>query len=289
MKRRLAALTLGCVLTACGVGSESAGTQPTPGLQGEIVASEVVVGDQRLPLGILEQNTPVNDAIVHVRAFYLGAASGSQLRGQADAPFKGEGLEGKGVYVARLKFDVAGSWMAEITAQRPADGAHAVIQKFFNVVANPVVPAVGQPAPRSQNQTVKDVPDVSYIDSGTPPAVEMHQVSIADAIAQQRPTLVIFATPAFCQTATCGPEVKVVRSLEPAYQARLTFIHVEIYRDFKPDPTKKQFAQTVLDWRLQTEPWIFLIDSKGIIRARFEGPTATDEVKAGIDQLLAAA
>jgi hypothetical protein len=276
------------VLTACGVGTDTASTQPTPGLQGEIVASEVVVGDQRLPLGILEQNTPVNDATVHVRAFYLGAANGSQMRGEADAPFKGEGLQGKGIYVARLKFDVAGSWLAEITAQRAADGAHAVIHLPFNVIANPVVPAVGQPAPRSHNPTAKDVPDVSYIDSGNPPD-DMHQISIADAIAQGRPTLVIFATPAFCQTATCGPEVKVVQSLEPAYQARLTFIHVEIYRDYKPDPTKRQFAQTVLDWRLQTEPWIFLIDSKGIIRARFEGPTATDEVKAAIDQLLTTA
>jgi len=61
---------------------------------------------------------------------------------------------------------------------------------------------------------------------------------------------------------------------------------VEIYRDFKPDPAKKQIAQAVVDWRLQTEPWIFLIDSKGIIQSRFEGPTATDEVKAAIDQLL---
>ena len=60
MRRPLAALALGCLLAACGVGTDTAGTQPTPGLQGEIVASEVVVGDQRLPLGILEQNTPVS-------------------------------------------------------------------------------------------------------------------------------------------------------------------------------------------------------------------------------------
>ena len=53
-----------------------------------------------------------------------------------------------------------------------------------------------------------------------------------------------------------------------------------------PDPSKRQLAQTVLDWRIQTEPWIFLIDSKGIIQARFEGPTATDEVKTAIDQLV---
>jgi len=155
----------------------------------------------------------------------------------------------------------------------------------MNVIALPVVPGVGQPAPPTHNLTVRDVSDVETIDSGRPPD-DMHQLSIADAIQQHRPALVVFATPAFCVSKACGPEVKVVQSLEPAYRDRVAFIHVEIYRDFKPDPSKKQLAQAVIDWRLQTEPWIFLIDSKGIIQARFEGPTATDEVKAAIDQLL---
>ncbi|HXN58421.1 MAG TPA: thioredoxin family protein, partial [Candidatus Angelobacter sp.] len=93
-------------------------------------------------------------------------------------------------------------------------------------------------------------------------------------------------TPAFCTSRACGPEVKAVQSLEPTYRNRLAFIHVEIYTDFKPDPSKKQLAPAVIDWRLQTEPWIFLIDSKGIIQSRFEGPTATDEIQAAIDQLL---
>jgi hypothetical protein len=155
----------------------------------------------------------------------------------------------------------------------------------MNVIALPVVPGVGQPAPATHNPTAKDVADLETIDSGRPPD-DMHQLSIADAIQQHRPALIVFATPAFCVSRTCGPEVKAVQSLEPAYRDRLAFIHVEIYRDFKPDPSKKQIAQAVIDWRLQTEPWIFVIDSKGIIQSRFEGPTATDEVKAAIDQLL---
>jgi len=250
------------------------------------VASEVLPGEQRFPLGILDHNTPVQDATVHVRAFSL-TNNTRQLKSESEAPFKGEGLEGRGLYVAHLKFDVAGNWLAEITAQRP-NGAHGVIRLPFNVITSSIVPAPGQPAPRSHNPTIKDVPDVTYIDTGQPPD-DMHQLSIAEAIAQHRPTLVIFATPAFCRSRVCGPEVHVVQSLEPLYRDRLTFIHVEIYRDFKPDPAKKQFSQTVLDWRLQTEPWIFLIDSKGMIRARFEGQTAADELKAAIDQFLAAA
>jgi hypothetical protein len=155
----------------------------------------------------------------------------------------------------------------------------------MNVLALPVVPGVGQPAPATHNPTAKDVADLETIDSGRPPD-DMHQLSIADAIQQHRLALVVFATPAFCTSNTCGPEVKVVQGLEPAYRDRLAFIHVEIYRDFKPDPSKRQLAQAVVDWRLQTEPWVFLIDSKGVIQSRFEGATASDELKTAIDQLL---
>jgi hypothetical protein len=273
------------LLSACGA---EAGPSPaaTGGqLQAQVVASEVVVGtQQRVPIGITDHNTPVNDATVHVRSFVLNANTGT-FRGESDAPFKGQGLEGGGTYIAHLTFDKAGDWGVEVAISRP-NGAHATVRLPMNVIAQPVVPGVGQPALATHNPTVRDVTDVETIDSGRPPN-DMHQLSIADAIQQHRPALVVFATPAFCTSNTCGPEVKVVQSLEPAYRDRLAFIHVEIYRDFKPDPSKKKETQAVVDWRLQTEPWIFLIDSKGIIQARFEGPTATDEVKAAIDQLLA--
>jgi len=273
------------ILSACGAEAAPTPAASSSQLQAQVVASELVVGNQqRVPIGITDHNTPVNDATVHVRSFVLNGNT-AIFKGESDAPFKGEGLQGAGTYVAHLTFDKAGDWGVEVTASRP-NGAHTTVRLAMNVLALPVVPGVGQPAPATHNPTTSDVADVETIDSGRPPD-DMHQLSIADAIARHRSTLVVFASPAFCTSRICGPEVKVVQGLEPAYRDRLAFIHVEIYRDFKPDPSKKQVAQAVIDWRLQTEPWIFLIDSKGIIQARFEGPTAGDEVKAAIDQLLA--
>jgi hypothetical protein len=287
--KRAASAALAVILSACGaVASPSTGGTGAPAsssqLQAQVVATEIVVGNQqRVPIGITDHNTPVSDATVHVRSFVLNGNTGI-FKGESDAPFKGQGLEGGGTYVAHLTFDKAGDWGLEITASRP-DGANTTVRLPMNVIALPVVPGVGQPAPATHNPTTKDVADVETIDSGRPPD-DMHQLSIADAIQQHRPALVVFATPAFCTSQACGPEVKAVQSLEPTYRDRLTFIHVEIYKDFKPDPSKKQLAQAVIDWRLQTEPWIFLIDSKGIIQSRFEGPTATDEIQAAVDQLL---
>jgi len=287
--RRAATLAAAVLVGACGSQAAPATGAPSQ-LQAQVVASELVVGaQQRVPIGILDHGTPVNDATVHVRAFFLQGTTGVFM-GESDAPFKGAGLEGAGVYVARLDLMTAGTWGLDITASRP-NGERATLRlstyadgRPLAVVTTPVVPAVGQPAPMSHNPTIKEA-DATTIDSGRPPD-DMHQISIADAITQHRLTLVVFASPAFCTSRTCGPEVKAVQSLEPAYRDKLTFIHIEIYRDFVPDPSKRKLAQTVLDWRLQTEPWIFLVDAKGIIQTRFEGATATDELKSALDQLL---
>lgn len=252
------------------------------------MASELVVGRAvRVPFGVLDHNTPVTDARVQGELFYEAGGT-KQRKGDFQPTFDGDQLEGAGAYVAHLDLAQPGTWVADLTLQRP-DGESARTEIPLSgggpVVASPVVPGVGQAAPRSHNPTVHDVADVSLIDTGTPPD-DMHQVSIADAIAAHRPSVVVFASPAFCTSRICGPEVHVVQSLEPAYASRLAFIHVEVWTNYKPDPSKKTEAPTVLEWRLQTEPWVFVIDANGIIRARFEGPAGADEIKAAIDAML---
>lgn len=280
-----AALTFAACAPATAPGVPATRTaEPGLALQVVIVASQVLVGEQRVPVGILDRNTPVNDASVRIRVYR--ETPSDPLRSESDAPFKGEGLEGKGVYVAYLKFAAPGQWTAEITAQRPS-GARATVRLPVMVTTQSVAPAVGEPAPRSRNLTIRDVPDVGYIDSGRPPN-DMHDLSIADAIAQQRPSLVVFATPAFCVSQMCAPQVNAVRSLQPAYRDRLAFIHVEIFVDFRPDPSKMRVNPVVLEWRLPSEPWVFLIDRSGIIGAAFEGPTAAGELRAAIERMLAA-
>jgi hypothetical protein len=296
---RLVLLALLVSCAACGTPSTTAGgaapatgaaaaaPTATPGhqLRVSLVATQLAIGTYRFPLGVADRNTPVTDAAVHVRVF--STAGGSEtLKSEADAPYRGEGLEGHGLYVAWFHFDVPGLWQALIDVGLP-DGTRSTVSQQFGVRNATEVPMVGQPAPRSRNRTAADVPDVSYIDSGQPPD-DMHAISIADAVAQRRSTLVVFATPAFCTSATCGPQVQAVQALEPAYRNRLTFIHVEVYADIEPDPNQRKLSPTMTEWHLQTEPWVFLIDRSGTIAAVFEGAAATDELKQAVDKLLAA-
>lgn len=281
----LVPIILGACAPATGVAAPAPGTsQDRPsGLQAVLVSSQVLVGRQRLAIGVLDRNSPVSDARVRVRV-YRGSPT-DPLANEADAVFKGEGLQGSGAYVAYVTFGGTGSWIAEVSAQRSA-GQASTTRLPMNVVASGTVPAPGQPAPRSNNPTRRDVPDVSYIDSGVSPN-DMHDLSIAGAIAQQRPALIVFATPGFCTSRMCGPEVYAVQQLEPGYRDRIVFIHVEIYQDIQPDPSKRSLTPTVLEWHLQTEPWVFLIDANGIVRYAFEGPTASDELRAALDAMLA--
>jgi len=272
------------LLAACDSSAAPATSPNSSQLQAEVIATELVVGlPQRIPIGILDHNTPVSDATVHVRSFVLKGNTGT-YKGESDAPFKGEGLQGAGTYVAHLTFDAVADWGIEVSASRP-NGERAVLRLSLpQIAASPTVPGIGQPALASHNLAAKDVPDLSYIDSGKPPD-DMHQLSIADAIAKHQPALVVFASPALCVSQICGPEIKAVQTLEPAYRDRLAFIHIEPYQ-LKPVPSRQIINPVVTEWRLQTEPWIFLIDSRGVIRARFEGPTASDEIRAALDQLL---
>jgi len=132
-----------------------------PPLQPVLIASELAVGEQRVPIGILDRNTPVNDATVHLRAYRQSATD--PLLSESDAPFKGEGLQGKGAYVGHLRFSTVGLWHLEVTI-RQGSRTPTTAQLQVNVLARSGPPAVGDAAPRSQNPTIRDVAQVEDLD-----------------------------------------------------------------------------------------------------------------------------
>ena len=134
-------LAAALAVVGCAPSPRSAATvAPTSELQAVVVASQLLVGPQRVPIGILYRNSPVNDASVRVRAYRQVPTD--PLATEADAPFKGEGLQGRGVYVAQLWFGAPGQWLAEIAVRRPP-AAPALIRLPLTVGAKSAVPAVG--------------------------------------------------------------------------------------------------------------------------------------------------
>src|SRR6266850_2469612 len=187
----------------------------------------------------------------------------------------------RGIYITQLAFARAGSWGIVLLA-RQENGAVETARFMVKVLDVPATPALGSPAPRSRNLIASDVKELRQIDTSAQPDIRLHQVRIADAIAQKKPQVIVFATPQFCTSRMCGPVVDIVKTLLPAYGKRVAFIHQEIWQDFAVN----RIFPTVEEWHLRSEPWVFVVDGQGIIRAKFEGLVSMSELDSALQQVL---
>ena len=87
-------------------------------------------------------------------------------------------------------------------------------------------------------------------------------MTIADAIDQGRPALVLFGTPAYCTSRFCGPEVTELQRLAADHPDRAVYIHVETWKDYHAQP--QAINEGAADWLYRpntqlgmTEPWLY--------------------------------
>ena len=160
------------------------------------------------------------------------------------------------------------------------------------VVADPVGPLpvgakngppdVGERAIRVHTLTGADVGgDLTKLSTRVPPPREMLSTDFADVLGK-KPVVLLFATPALCQSRTCGPVVDIAEQVRAQHGRGVTFIQQEIYQDNDPG---KPFRPQVLKWRLPTEPWAFVIDREGKVAARFEGVFSVGELARAGEQI----
>ncbi|MDO8532693.1 MAG: hypothetical protein Q7T26_11130 [Dehalococcoidia bacterium] len=286
------------LLAACGViGPPATPTPEPPRVELVMASAEQVVGPNRISLVVLdEKGTPIEFGGGHARFFQIDGASATlrsetvvyfrpigleTMPGHAHQLFSTHHLDMKGLWLAEATFDKSGPWGVEVTVDQP--GRPLVVARTqFDVLAASTSPAVGAPAPRSRNLIASDVKDISEISSAKPPG-DMYDVRIADAVAAHRPLLVLFATPAFCTSRVCGPAYEIVQTVQPLYAREMDFVHIEIWKD----PIKRIPLETVTEWGIQNDPWVFLIDRNGAVRYKLSGLVTVDEMEEAIQQTLA--
>jgi len=278
-------------------------SSPAPGtLQAMITTSELIVGQNRFAFGLLKHHKLIDDADVVVRVYDIRdqeaqftaetraryhklevVEQGNHIHIHPDGTrhMHSRGTDVQGIYVAQVTLERPGLWGLEILAQQ-GDGPVEAARLNVNALKISRTPMPGTPAPRSRNLIVRDVSDLRQIDSSEPPDPRLHQTRIVDAIRQGKPQVIVFATPKYCTSRVCGPVVDVVRTLIPAYGNRVVFIHQEIWQTGPP----QTFAPTVEEWKLRSEPWIFVVDEQGMIRAKFEGLTTQRELEVALRHML---
>lgn len=312
------AILAAVALAACGGdggGDSSDGAQPAPAAEafpaadggslerliadagaGELVVSPAgqtyALGRNRFGFGVFTvDGQQVTDAEV---AIYAAPGPG----GTATGPFPAriESLEtepaftarttandpdaAKVVYVADVVFDRPGEWRL-VAVVREGDATSAVRLPSIEVRRELSVPESGERAPGVHTPTAEDVGgDLAQIDTRVP-AGTMHEHDLADVLGE-RPVVLLFATPALCQSRVCGPVVDVAEQVKRDYGDEVAFIHMEIYRDNDPSkPVRPQVAA----YGLQTEPWVFVIDRNGIVDSRIEGAFSVPELTDAVERV----
>jgi hypothetical protein len=159
-------------------------------------------------------------------------------------------------------------------------GAKESITALANLVvaAKPEAPAVGAHAIVSATPTLASTGGrLAALSTAAHPDARLYRISVAQALARHVPFVLTFATPKFCQSRTCGPVVDVVDAVAKKLSATpVRFIHVEIYQGNDPG---KGFNKWVREWNLPNEPFTFVVDRQGIIRAKLSGAFSVGELE----------
>ncbi|MEI6778136.1 MAG: thioredoxin family protein [Chloroflexales bacterium] len=287
----LIALLLLISLAACGSPAPIPTPKPTAvndTMVPVLAVSELTVGSNRIALGVIQGNTPLNkpDLKLGLRFFYLDGGENTKVQSESSAVYRGQGLP-FGLYVAYATFDKPGNWSVTISIPKES-GPPQIATLRISVQAISHLPAKGTAAIPSKNLTVRDNADLTKITSDTKPDPDFYQMTIAEAIATKKPFVIGFLTPGYCQTAVCAPNLAVLKKLKDVYKGKLNFIHVEVY----PYPFGESFQQQkrvppMVEWGLVTEPWTFLVGADGLIQYRYEGGITLEEMEPALAQLAA--
>jgi hypothetical protein len=246
-------------------------------------------GKNRVGFGLFDRGR--KQIIDAPAALYVAPIKGGPVRGPFPAryesldvkpQFQSEGVKADpdaatSVYVSDVRFDEPGDY--EVLGVVELDDNLAAAERVaVRVVEDGPVPEPGEPAINVHTPTVADVGgDVSQIDTRVPPST-MHEGDLADVLGT-KPVVLVFATPALCQSRVCGPVVDIAEQVKAGYGGDAEFIHMEIYNDNQVD---MGFREQVVKWELPTEPWVFTIDREGKVAARIEGAFSARELEAAL-------
>jgi hypothetical protein len=192
-----------------------------------------------------------------------------------------ERVGGTGIFVAHLTIARPGRyWVVAAPVGSRVRGLGTL-----QVQARSQSPVVGAKAYPSRTPTIASSGgDFARLTTRVPPDRGLLRYSIAGSLAARKPFVVTFATPKFCTSRTCGPVVDVVDAVRRRLgHTGVRFIHVEVYRRNDPTLGLNSFMR---EWRLPTEPWVFLVGSDGRIKAKFEGPVSAGELAAAVRRRL---
>jgi hypothetical protein len=195
---------------------------------------------------------------------------------------KSAGIEDRPYYVVNYEFDQAGDWgvRATVPGMKPGDAVLTI-----NDPTKVPYPVPGQPLPKVKTPTLADPMEVNPICTRSEGTCPWHDRSLHEVLGNGKPTVVLLATPALCQSATCGPVLDILMGARDKVikDNVVNVVHVEVYKD----TTGKTLSPSFAEFKTESEPVLYLADKNGVLVNRFNGPFDDTEARAAVSALLA--
>ena len=263
------------------------------GLNAILATIDLGVGPNRVSFLLTTTRSLVTVPEAGIESFYRDGPTPDKVVETTQAMFHPWPYGTRGNYVADFDLDGEGLWELKVTVEEQGESLSTFIP--LQVEETSLTPSLGAQPPATPNKTVADVSDPSELTSSSTPDLDLYQHSIADIVDNGRPALVVFASPAFCTSPTCGPQVETVQGIKDQFQAEVDFVHVEVYdnpQSIQGDLERGEYAPAVRSWGLSeiedylNESWVFILDREGRVTRKYEGFASADELEKGLADVI---
>ena len=251
-----------------------------------MAVTDIAIGENRLAFAIIGKNGPLIADQVQVQLSPLDNSSGA-YKYKSKALFQVWPQGNAGVYITRVNLGISGEWIIQVEDASSNRGVLGTTKFFVNKTSS--APAVGTKPNPLNNLSIADVDDINEITSALNPDPDLYKLSVSQAMSNGIPTIITFASPSFCRTATCGPQIEVISSIKNLFGQRLNVIHIEVYEppEIDDDGNYELKVSSLLEaWGLNSEPFTFMLDKTGTIVAKFEGFVTEAELTETIKEVL---
>lgn len=126
---------------------------------------------------------------------------------------------------------------------------------------------VGEELPAFDTPTFDDARGVDPVCTRPGGPCPFHEITLTEALDNDRPTAILIATPQFCQTDVCGPSVENLIS-NATGRDDINIIHAEVFENFARDTDNGDFperAPLLIEWQVDFEPSLFVAGADNTI------------------------
>ena len=219
---------------------------------------------QRMPFGVADGEGIPLDELPDEVAFTITDASGARAGEPVVVRRHGDGTPYP-YFPLRTDLSQAGRYLVSMPLGDQTLERHVVL-------APPDQVRLVQPGERAVPVMTPTTDDARGVDPicTREPACPFHTTTLGQALTSGKPTAFLISTPAFCQTAVCGPVLELL--VEEATGRPLEVVHAEVYADAAStgDPLRATLTEATRAYQLSFEPSLVVADANGIVVDRLD-------------------